>query len=101
MSVKKRGFGVRDRSSSLLSGERPHLHILAEEERAHVGWGGSSMWFQQLAGSHGLLVALLALPILQQGSEHVQAVVHSPRAQQRCCSGTGDEGRRLGGRENR
>lgn len=50
------------------------------------------MWFQQLAGSHGLLIILLALPILQQGFEHVQAVVHSPRAQQGCCGGTGDEG---------
>lgn len=54
------------------------------------------MWFQQLAGSHGILVALLALPILQQGLEHMQAVVYSPRAEQGCCCGTRDEGRRLG-----
>lgn len=51
------------------------------------------MWFQQLAGSHGFLIILLALPVLQQGLEHVQAVVHSARAQQGCCCGTGDEGR--------
>lgn len=88
---------MRHRSSSL-SKESPHLHILAEEERAHVRWGGSSMWFQQLACSHRLLIILLALPILQQGFEHVQAVVHSPRAQQGCRGGTGDEGGRLGGR---
>ena len=53
------------------------------------------MWFQQLAGGHGLLVALLALPVLQQGLEHVQAVVHSPGAQQGGGRGAGDEGRRL------
>lgn len=59
------------------------------------------MRFQQLAGGHGLVVVLLALPVLQQGFEHVQAVVHSAGAQQGCCCGTGDEGRRLGeiGRE--
>lgn len=91
-SMKKRVLWMIERSGSL-SGEGPHLHILAEEERAHVRWRGSSMWFQQLAGSHGLLIILLALPILQQGFEHVQAVIHSPRAQQGCCSGTGDEGR--------
>lgn len=55
------------------------------------------MWFQQLAGGHELLIILLALPVLQQGFEHVQAVVHGPRAQQGRCSGTGDEGRRLEG----
>lgn len=82
---------MRHRSGSLQR-ESPHLHILAEEERAHVGWGGSSMWFQQLARSHGLLIILLALPILQQGFEHVQAVIHSPRTQQGCRGGTGDEG---------
>lgn len=53
------------------------------------------MWFQQLAGSHGLLVVLLALPVLQQGFEHVQAVVHSAGAQKSRCCGAGDEGRRL------
>ena len=53
------------------------------------------MWFQQLAGGHGLLVTLLALPVLQQGLEHVQAVVHSPGAQQGGGRGARDEGRRL------
>lgn len=78
-----------------LPGDGPHLHVLAEEERAHVRRGRCGVWFQQLAGGHGLLVALLALPVLQQGLEHVQAVVHSPGAQQGSGRGARDEGRRL------
>lgn len=53
------------------------------------------MWFQQLAGGHRLLLTLLALPVFQQRLEHMEAIVHGPGAQQGCCRGTGDEGRRL------
>lgn len=78
-----------------------YLHILTEEEGTHVRWGGGGVGFQQLAGSYGLLIILLALPVIKQRLEHVQTVVYSPRAQQRCCSGAGDEGGRLKEKQRR
>lgn len=76
-----------------------HLHILAEEEGAHVRGRGSGVRLQELAGGHRLLVVLLALPVLQQGLEHVQTVINSTRAQQGSRCGTGDQGGSLEQRE--
>ena len=84
----------RERGGSL-PGDGPHLHVLAEEERAHVRRGRRGVRLQQLAGGHGLVAALLAFPVLQQGLERVQAVVHSPGAQQGGGRGARDEGGRL------
>lgn len=76
-----------------------HLHILAKEEGAHVRGRGSGVRLQELAGGHRLLVVLLALPVLQQGLEHVQTVINSTRAQQGSRCGTGDQGGSLEQRE--
>lgn len=66
LHLKEREECSEQRTSVSLMREISHLHILAEKEWAHVRWGGGSMWFQQLAGSHRLLIILLALPIFQQ-----------------------------------
>lgn len=70
---------------------RTHLHVLAQEEGAHVRGRGGGVRLQQLAGGHRLLIILLALPVLQQGLEHMQTVINSTRAQQGSCCGTGDQ----------
>ena len=54
------------------------------------------MGSQELAGGHRLLLALLALPELQQGLEHVEAVVDGAQAEQGRGRGVGDQRRRLG-----
>lgn len=70
---------------------RTHLHVLAEEKGAHVRGRGGGVRLQELAAGHRLLIVLLALPVLQQGLEHVQTVINSTRAQQGSCCGTGDQ----------
>lgn len=69
-----------------------HLDVLAQEEGAHVGGRGGGVGLQELAGSLGLLLALLALPELQQGLEHVQTVVDGAQAEQGGGGGIGDQG---------
>lgn len=40
------------------------------------------MWAEELAGGHGLFFTLLALPELQEGFEHMEAVVNGAQAEQ-------------------
>lgn len=54
---------------------------------------------QQLAAGHQLLLALLALPELQEGFEDVETVVDGAQAQQGGGGGVGDERGRLEDRE--
>lgn len=50
---------------------------------------------QELAGGYWLLLALLALPKLQQRLEHMQTVVDGTEAEQSSGRSVGDERRRL------
>lgn len=53
------------------------------------------MGFEELTGGCRFLITLLGLPELQQGFEHMQAVVYRSHAEQRCGCRIGDERRRL------
>lgn len=86
-------YNVWVRASFLRTGL--YLDILAQEEGAHVWGWGRSVGFKELTGGRWLLLTLLGLPELQQGFEHMQAVVYRSHAEQSgsCC--VGDERRRL------
>lgn len=53
------------------------------------------MGFKELTGGRWLFLTLLGLPELQQGFEHMQAVVYRSHAEQSGSSCVGDERRRL------
>lgn len=57
------------------------------------------MWAEQLAGGHRLFFTLLTLPELQQGLEHMEAVVNGTQAEQGRCCGIGNQRGRLEDRE--
>lgn len=94
-SSATKGVPLRSKRTLAPTPAAAHLDVLAQEEGTHVGRGGGGVRLQQLAGGNGFLVILLALPVVQQGLQDVQAVVHSPRAQQGSSRGAGDQGGRL------